>query len=71
MISIEIFDKGTAHAIRQEIRDNGGYCPRQVEHTKDTKCICKDFKDMDNGVCMCKLYIKTATKENIDFPDNL
>ena len=61
MISIEVFDKRTERTIKQEIYNNGGYCPCQVEHTEDTKCMCKDFKDMDNGVCICKLFIKKTT----------
>ena len=60
MVKIDIYDKKTERAIKQNINDNGGYCPCQVEHTKDTKCMCKNFKDMDNGVCLCKLYIKTT-----------
>lgn len=62
MVKIDIYDKRTERAIKQDINDNGGYCPCQVEHTEDTKCMCKDFKDMENGVCICKLYIKTTTK---------
>ena len=62
MVKIDIYDKKTERAIKQDINDNGGYCPCQVEHTPDTKCMCKDFKDMENGVCICKLYIKTTTK---------
>ena len=60
MVKIDIYDKRTERAIKQDINDNGGYCPCQVEHTEDTKCMCKNFKDMDNGVCICKLFIKTT-----------
>ena len=62
MVKIDIYDKRTERAIKQDINDNGGYCPCKVEHTEDTKCMCKNFKDMDNGVCICKLFIKTTTE---------
>ena len=62
MVKIDIYDKRTERAIKQDIHDNDGYCPCQVEHSEDTKCMCKSFKDMENGVCICKLYIKTTTK---------
>ena len=61
MINIEIFDKRTERTIKQEIYDNNGYCPCQVEQTEDTKCMCKSFKEMENGVCICKLFTKTTT----------
>ena len=62
MVKIDIYDKRTERAIKQDINNNGGYCPCQVEHNEDTKCMCKDFKDMENDVCIYKLYIKTTTK---------
>ena len=62
MVKIDIYDKRTERQIKQDIHNNDGYCPCQVEHTPDTKCMCKDFKDMENGVCICKLYVKTTTK---------
>ena len=62
MVKIDIYDKRTERQIKQDIHDNDGYCPCQVEHTPDTKCMCKNFKDMDYGVCICKLFIKTTTE---------
>ena len=37
---------------------NGGYCPCMVERTEDTKCPCKDFREMTEGVCHCGRYEK-------------
>ena len=62
MVKIDIYDKKAEASIKQDIKDNDGYCPCQVEHNADTKCMCKLFKEMDNGVCLCKLFIKTTTK---------
>ena len=51
--------------ILQALKDNSGYCPCRIDHTPDTKCMCKEFRDMEEGTCHCGLYIKTkAKKEN-------
>ena len=45
--------------LRKQIKENGGYCPCAVKHTEDTKCMCKAFREMEEGECHCGLYIKT------------
>ena len=45
--------------IRQRLKENDGYCPCQIKKTPDTKCPCKNFRDMTEGECHCGLYIKT------------
>lgn len=49
--------------IREQIKNNGGYCPCKILHNQDTKCICKEFKDILNSekeskydTCACGLY---------------
>ena len=44
--------------IKQAIKDNDGYCPCRISKTKDTKCMCKEFKEMNEGICHCGLYQK-------------
>ena len=44
--------------IKKRIKDNGGHCPCQIEKTKDTKCMCKSFKEQESGYCHCGLYYK-------------
>lgn len=44
--------------IEQKKKENGGYCPCALEKTPDTICICKEFREMDEGMCHCGLYIK-------------
>lgn len=44
--------------IKRQLKDNNGYCPCQLVKTKDTKCMCKTFREMDEGMCHCGLYIK-------------
>lgn len=34
------------------------YCPCSLERTDDTVCMCKEFREMDKGICHCQLYIK-------------
>lgn len=53
-------DKEYATEIKRKLKDNGGYCPCSLVKNEDTKCMCKEFREMDEGVCHCGLYIKTA-----------
>lgn len=34
------------------------YCPCRIEHTPDTICMCKEFREQKEGMCHCGLYIK-------------
>ena len=56
-------DKEYAKEIRERIKDNNGFCPCRINKTEDTKCMCKEFRDMvANGItgeCHCGLYIST------------
>lgn len=51
-------DTEYANEIHRKIKDNGGYCPCRIEKTPDTKCMCKEFVEMEEGMCHCGLYIK-------------
>ena len=51
-------DKEHAEKIRKLIKDNNGYCPCRLVRTDDTKCICKEFLEQEEGECHCGLYIK-------------
>ena len=55
---IENPDRDTVKEIKKQLKDNNGYCPCTLVKNKDTKCMCKDFREMDEGVCHCGLYIK-------------
>ena len=45
--------------ILDKLKENDGYCPCRIEHTPDTKCMCKEFREQTNtGTCHCGLYIK-------------
>ena len=44
--------------VMKKLKENGGYCPCRIEKTPDTRCICKDFREQEEGICHCGLYIK-------------
>lgn len=48
-------------AVREALAKNDWYCPCSLEKNKDTKCLCKAFRDLYNsgkvGTCNCGLYI--------------
>lgn len=45
----------------QKLKNNDGYCPCSIFKTKDTKCMCKQFRDQikakQPGSCHCGLYV--------------
>ena len=46
-------------AIKQGLKESGGYCPCRLEHTEENKCICKEFREQTiTGPCHCGLYEK-------------
>lgn len=52
-------DSKLVNFIRTALKENGGYCPCQFEHSVDTKCPCKLFREQaTEGSCHCGLYIK-------------
>lgn len=61
-------DKEMVNEIRTAIKANDGYCPCSLIKTADTKCMCKDFRDMvasnTEGECNCGLY-NITTDETI------
>ena len=57
-------DKEVVDSIQRSIRENGGYCPCQVEKTEDTRCMCTEFLNQAldpefTGYCRCMLYCIT------------
>lgn len=47
-------------AFKKKIKDNDGYCPCSLAKTPDTKCMCKEFREMIKsktaGECHCGLH---------------
>ena len=54
-------DSELVKEIRKQIKDNDGFCPCKIAKSPDTKCMCKEFREMINnresGMCHCGLYI--------------
>ena len=42
-----------------KLKENDGYCPCSLLKTPETKCMCKNFRDVEEGICHCGLYKKT------------
>lgn len=51
-------DKELVAIIREKLKANDGYCPCRLTKSDDTKCICKEFLEQEDGMCHCGLYIK-------------
>lgn len=51
-------DKEYVAEVRRQLKNNGQYCPCSLIKSNDTKCMCKEFREMDEGMCRCGLYIK-------------
>lgn len=51
-----------------QLKENDGYCPCALQHTSETKCICKEFREkVKNGYrgeCNCGLYISEDEGDN-------
>lgn len=44
--------------IKKALKNNDGYCPCSIIKNEDTKCMCKEFREMEEGTCHCGLYVK-------------
>lgn len=54
-------DKEYVQEIRTKLKNNDGFCPCKIVKTEDTKCMCKEFRDMiergEEGECHCGLFV--------------
>lgn len=62
MVQIKVnSDKNLVQEIRNKLKENDGYCPCRLSRTKETKCMCKEFRDSVKagivGECHCGLYV--------------
>lgn len=55
-------DKDFVAHMRKALKDNNGFCPCAIVRSEDTKCMCKEFREMEEGTCHCGLYIKIKDK---------
>ena len=60
MLTIRVSDNNElVEEVRQKLKENDGYYPCKFIKSKDTKCMCKDFRTQTTpGECHCGLYVK-------------
>ncbi|RHQ84820.1 hypothetical protein DWX91_10255 [Clostridium sp. AF22-10] len=51
-------DKELVNNIRKRLKKNDNYCPCRLIKSEDTKCMCKEFREQEEGECHCGLYVK-------------
>ena len=51
-------NKDFVEQMLKALKENSNYCPCKIEKTKDTKCMCKEFREQKDGWCHCGLYYK-------------
>lgn len=51
-------DEKLVKSIKDKLKENDGYCPCSIVKTPNTKCMCKQFREMKSGVCHCGLFVK-------------
>lgn len=57
-------NEGLYQEVSQAIRINNNYCCCAIEKNADTMCMCKEFRDMEEGgLCHCGRFYKVE-----DFP---
>ena len=50
--------------IKKKLKENDGYCPCSLFRDKDTKCMCREFREQkEPGPCHCHLYEKIEVEE--------
>lgn len=55
---IRKIETSQAHEIEKALKENQGYCPCRIYRNPDTKCVCKEFREQEKGICHCGLFIK-------------
>ena len=55
---IRKIETSQAREIEKALKENQGYCPCRIYRNPDTKCMCKEFREQEKGVCHCGLFIK-------------
>ncbi len=58
-------NKEFAEEMLERIKVNDGYCPCSLVKVPDLKCICREFRETDEGFCHCGLYFKQKDEVNL------
>ena len=58
--------------IIEAVKANDNYCPCIMSKTEDTKCMCKDFREMQNAdFCHCGRFYKVPMLDTIALVGNV
>lgn len=57
-------NKDIVETIKEALKQNDGYCPCRLKKTPENKCMCKEFREQEDGECHCGLYIKLKGEDN-------
>lgn len=52
-------DREEALRVMRAVKDNDGYCPCKLIKNEDTKCMCLEFRNQEEGLCHCGLFYKS------------
>lgn len=54
-------NRSKGNSLSRHNKDKYGkrYCPCSLIRDEDTVCMCKEFREMEEGTCHCQLYVKT------------
>ena len=59
-------DKEMYEAVTKEVKANDGYCCCRLVRDKNTRCVCKDFKNQQTeGLCYCERFMKVEVDNEI------
>ena len=50
-------------AVKEGLKQRNGYCPCRLEDLPENKCMCKEFREQQLGLCHCGLYEKYEVEE--------
>ena len=50
-------------SLAELVKQNDGYCPCAIVRNKDTKCMCKEFREAESGVCHCGRFEKVRVEK--------
>lgn len=63
-------DKEFVNDMRKALKDNNGFCPCSLKKNEDTKCMCKEFREMAKWNLPLRSLHKNGIKERINYDDN-
>ena len=64
-------NKNLVNEIREKLKETGGYCTCSPIRTPDTKCMCKAFREQEDGECHCGSYVNYKDGKNTCFIGSL